>query len=275
MNKPTRQFFHIHLVSDATGETLTTVADAATAFFADFTPVRHTYALVRTMRQLDHVNSEIERHPGIVLYTIVSDDLRSSLENHCRKLGVPSVSVLDSVISSLALFLNTKSSPKAGRQHSLDEKYFRRIDALNFTLANDDGQHPENLQYADIILLGISRTSKTPTSIFLANKGIKVSNVPFVNGIDLPFSPEKLKHKFIVGLIASSERITQIRRHRLESLNMDGESDYVDRKSVSEELAAMKKICARYDWPMIDVTRRSIEETAAAIMNLYQDKVKS
>jgi [pyruvate, water dikinase]-phosphate phosphotransferase / [pyruvate, water dikinase] kinase len=267
-----RRFFHMHLISDATGETLNTVARAAMAYYADYQPVEHIYALVRTPKQLQRVLSEIERQPGVVLFTIIDKDLRGQLERRCAELSVPCISILDPVIASLAQYLNAQSRPQIGRQHALNAEYFRRIDALNFTMLHDDGQHADDLDTADVILTGISRSSKTPTSIYLANRGIKTANVPIMPGIPLPKQLETMKGPLVVGLIASAERIAQIRRHRLLSLNETKETDYVDHRAITEELVHMRKLCARHTWPIIDVTRRSIEETAAAIINLLQER---
>jgi len=267
-----KKFFHIHLVSDATGETLNTVARAAAAQYADFQAVEHVHALIRTQKLLNRVISDIAEHPGVVLFTIVDDELRRDLEEACKNLQVPCISVLDPVVSTLATYLNAKSNPQIGGQHVLNAEYFRRIDALNFTMMHDDGQHADALGQADVVLIGISRTSKTPTSIYLANRGIKVANVPIVPGIPLPEGLEELKAPLVVALVASTERIAQIRRNRLLSLHEDKETDYVDRTTIADELAYTRKLCSRMGWPIIDVTRRSIEETAAAILNLYNER---
>ncbi|MFO1088889.1 MAG: pyruvate, water dikinase regulatory protein [Hyphomicrobiales bacterium] len=267
-----KQFFHMHLVSDATGETLNTVGRAAAAYYSDFQPIEHVYALVRTAKQLDRVLAEVERQPGIVLFTIAEPTLRQTLEERCKALSIPCLSILDPVISSLATYLNSESRPHVGGQHVLDAEYFKRIDALNFTMAHDDGQHADNLDAADVVLIGISRSSKTPTSIYLANKGIKAANIPLVPGVPPPPALLTVTRPLVVGLVASAERISQIRRSRLLTLNESRETDYVDRDSITKELVEMRKLCTRYQWPMIDVTRRSIEETAAAILNLLSEK---
>lgn len=272
MNKPARQYFHMHLISDATGETLNTVARAAAAHYADFQPLEHIYALVRTPRQLQRALVEIERQPGIVLFTIVDQSLRVQLEENCGRLGIPCISILDPVIASLAAYLNAQSRPQIGRQHALNAEYFRRIDALNFTMMHDDGQNAANLDKADVVLVGISRTSKTPTSIYLANRGVKAANVPIVPGIALPKDLLNASKPLIVGLIASAERIAQIRRHRLLTLKEHRETAYVDKMAITNELVYMRKICSMHGWPIIDVTRRSIEETAAAVLNMLADR---
>ena len=272
MNKKQKLFFHIHLVSDATGETLDTVARASTAGYKNHEAIQHAYSLVRTVKQLERVVVEIEKQPGIVLYTMIDETLRQELENHCARIGVPTVSILDPVITTLANYLNVKSQPVIGGQHNLNDDYFRRIDALNFTLIHDDGQHVHDLENADIVLIGISRTSKTPTSFYLANRGVKVANIPLLPEIDIPPELEKLKKPLIVGLIASTERIAQIRQHRLETLNEQSLTQYIDRVAITKELNYMKNLCTRNNWPVLDVTRRSIEETSAAIMNLLSEK---
>ncbi len=270
--KKKQQFFHMHLVSDATGETIRTVARAATAHYVNHEPVEHVYALVRTENQLNSVIEKIEKQPGIVLFTIVDEKLRINIETKCRENSIPCISILDPVITSLAKYLNAESSPKIGRQHELDADYFNRIDALNFTMLHDDGQHTSDLEDSDIILVGISRTSKTPTSIYLANRGIKVANIPLVPEIPIPEELKTIKSPLAIGLIASTQRISQIRRNRLQAISDTNNTPYTDRMSINAEIAYMKKLCATYNWPIIDVTRRSIEETAAAIMNLYSHR---
>ena len=218
-------YFHLHLVSDATGETLTTVARAATAQYTKIFPVEHVYPLVRTEKQLDRVLAEIEESPGIVLYTLLEEDLVQRLENHCRELGLPCLSILGPVLQLLQSYLGTETSHRIGAQHVLNAEYFKRIDALNFTMLHDDGQHLDGLRDADVVLVGVSRTSKTPTSIYLANRGIKTGNVPLVPGIALPRHVEELSRPMVVGLYASPERIVQIRQNRLLGLNAHHGSD--------------------------------------------------
>ena len=261
------------MVSDATGETLNTVARAATAYYAGYQPIEHIYTLVRTSRQLDRMIGEVEKQPGIVLYTIADTKLKTEIEQRCEALSIPCISILDPVIASLATYLNAKSKPHIGGQHVLNAEYFQRIDALNYTMAHDDGQITQDLESADVVLLGVSRSSKTPTSIYLANRGIKTANIPLVPSIPTPQDLSELKHPLVVGLIASADRISQIRRHRLLSLNEGRDTSYVDRKAITEELLAMRKLCSANNWPIIDVTRRSIEETAAAVINLMTNKV--
>lgn len=263
-------FFHLHLVSDATGETLINVGRAAAAQYDSAQAREHIYTMVRSEKDIANVVADIESAPGIVLYTLIEPDHAAMLEERCRDLGVPALSVLDPILSLFQTYLGAKSAQRAGAQHALDTEYFRRIDALNFTLSHDDGQMTDDLEEADVVLLGISRTSKTPTSIYLANRGVKAANIPLVPDVPLPEAVEKMTGAFIVGLIASPDRIVQIRQHRLLSINADSkDTAYIDKHAVAEEIAQTRRLCARRGWPIIDVTRRSIEETAAAILTLY------
>jgi [pyruvate, water dikinase]-phosphate phosphotransferase / [pyruvate, water dikinase] kinase len=266
-------YFHLHLISDATGETLITVARAAAAQYAKVTPVEHMHPLVRTQKQLDRVLAEIEEQPGIVLYTLLQENLVARLEQKCRDLGVPYLSILGPVLHLFQAYLGAESTHKVGAQHTLNAEYFRRIDALNYTMLHDDGQLTDDLEEADVLLVGVSRTSKTPTSIYLANRGVKTANVPLVPGMQLSPGIERLKHPLIVGLYASPERVVQIRQNRLLSLKAHRDDDkYIDREAVAEEIAASRRLCGRHNWPLIDVTRRSIEETAAAILALLGER---
>ena len=266
-------YFHLHLISDSTGETLITVARAASAQYAKVQPVEHVYPLVRTQKQLDRVLAEIGEEPGIVLYTLLDDDLVERLEKHCRELSLPCLSILGPVLQLLRSYLGAETSHRVGAQHTLNAEYFKRIDALNFTMLHDDGQHLDGLEEADVVLVGVSRTSKTPTSIYLANRGVKTGNVPLVPGVDVSRYVEALSRPLVVGLYASPERIVQIRQNRLLGLRAHHDDDqYIDRKAVAEEVALSRKLCAKHNWPSIDVTRRSIEETAAAVLSLLAER---
>lgn len=266
-------YFHLHLVSDATGETLLAVGRAAAAQYSTVSPIEHVYPLIRNVKQLDPVLADIEANPGIVLYTLVDPVLNDRLQKHCQERSIPCLSILSPVLGLFASYLGTETTPRVGGQHTLNAEYFRRIDALNYTLMHDDGQHAENLDEADVVLVGISRTSKTPTSIYLANRGIKTANVPLVPGIAPPLQLEQTTKPLVVGLIASPERIVQIRQNRLLGLQAhQSGSSYVDRHSVTDEIAHSKQLCSRHNWPVIDVTRRSIEETAAAVIALLQER---
>ena len=260
-------YFHLHLISDATGETLITVARAAAAQYAKVMPVEHMHPLVRTQKQLDRALGDIEESPGIVLYTLLEENLVERLESKCRELGLPCLSILGPVLHLFQAYLGAETTHKVGAQHTLNAEYFRRIDALNYTMLHDDGQQAGDLEEADVVLVGVSRTSKTPTSIYLANRGVKTANVPLVPGVPLPAEVERLRHPLIVGLYATPERIVQIRQNRLLGLKAHRDDDqYIDRAAVAEEVAGSRRLCARNNWPLIDVTRRSIEETAAAVL---------
>ncbi|MDI1346840.1 MAG: kinase/pyrophosphorylase [Pseudolabrys sp.] len=266
-------YFHLHLVSDATGETLITVARAAAAQYANVSPVEHLYPMVRSKRQLDLALAEITEAPGLVLYTLLEEDLIQSLEDTCRELGLPCMSVLGPILRLFQSYLGAETILRAGAQHVLNAEYFQRIDALNFSMMHDDGQHVAGLEDADVVLIGVSRTSKTPTSIYLANRGVKTGNVPLVPNVALAPEVEKLTRPLVIGLYASPERIVQIRENRLLGLNAHRDDDqYIDKNAVAEEVAYSRRLCAKHNWPIIDVTRRSIEETAAAVMKLLGER---
>ena len=265
-----RSYIHLHLISDSTGETLIAVSRAVAAQYQGVSSIEHVYPLVRTPAQLDRAIGEIEAAPGIVLYTLVDPALTKRLEEACKQIGAPCMSVLQPIHGLFQSYIGMDWTPRPGAQHTLNADYFRRIDALNFTMLHDDGQLTDNYEGADVLLIGVSRSSKTPTSIYLANRGIKTANIPLVPNAPLPPGILALKNPLIVGLFASPERIVQIRQNRLEALNATEDSMYVDRLSVAEEIAQSRKLFARQGWPMIDVTRRSIEETAAAIIDLYR-----
>ena len=216
-----RSYFHLHLVSDSTGETLIAASRAAAAQYQGVASIEHVYPLVRTASQLDRVIAEIENAPGIVLFTLVDSNLSNRLQAGCEDSGSPCLSVLEPILTLFKSYLGQNYTPRAGAQHMLNADYFKRIDALNFSMINDDGQSPENLDHADIVLLGVSRTSKTPTSIYLANRGYKTANVPIVPRLPLPSTIDHLRRPLIVGLIASADRIVQIRQNRLLSLNAE------------------------------------------------------
>jgi len=264
-----RHYCHLHLISDATGETLIAVSRAVAAQYQGVSSLEHIYPLVRTRRQLDKVINEIAAAPGMVLFTLVDQELARRLEEGCKEIGAPCLSVLQPILNLFQSYLGAPATPRPGAQHMLNADYFRRIDALNFTLMHDDGQQAENYEAADVLLIGVSRTSKTPTSIYLANRGVKTANIPFVPNVPLPKSIESLRKPLVVGLLATPDSIIQVRRMRLLSLDADPDSPYVDRHLVADEVVQSRKLFERRGWPTIDVTRRSIEETAAAIIDLY------
>ncbi|WP_036485364.1 pyruvate, water dikinase regulatory protein [Nitratireductor basaltis] len=268
MQKP-QSFFHLHLISDATGETLLAAGRAAAAQYKNARAIEHIYPLIRTEKQLARVFEEIDRQPGIVLYTIVDQALARQIDERCQTMGLPVVSVLEPVLGVFQSYLGTPAGRRVGAQHVLDAGYFQRIDALNFTMEHDDGQLPHDVEEADVVLVGVSRTSKTPTSIYLANRGVKTANVPIV--LDVPPPPALLtaRHPLIVCLVASAERISLVRQNRVLGTHADDSFDiYTDRATIGRELSYARQLSTRHGWPLIDVTRRSIEETAAAIMAL-------
>jgi regulator of PEP synthase PpsR (kinase-PPPase family) len=266
------QRLNLHLVSDSTGETLEMIAKAALAQFDNPSVNRHFWPMVRSMQHLDRIVPDLAAHPGLVLYTLVNVDTRKRLEEHCRHLGLPAVPVLDQVTAALEAQLGEEAHGRPGRQHMMDENYFRRVDAIQYTIAHDDGVGHEEWEQADVVLVGVSRSSKTPTSIYLANRGYKVANIPLVVESPPPPALFGLRHPAVIGLTTSPERLIQIRRNRLLSLNEATETAYVDNDRVKGELQYARRMFADNGWPVIDVTRRSIEETAAAIIRLVQER---
>ncbi len=266
-------FVHLHLVSDSTGETLMTASRAAAARYEDVEPIEHVYPLVRSERQLERVLAEIEAAPGIVMFTLVDTAISSRLLEACREMSLPCLDVLDPLVAVFQSYLNVTAKARVGGQHELDRDYFDRIEALNFAMHHDDGALPADIDQADVVLIGVSRTSKTPTSIYLANRGVKTTNLPIVNDIPPPPHLFKAKRALVVGLVASAERIVQLRENRLLSINaMSARTSYVDRQAIAKEIAFTRRLCAENGWPVIDVTRRSIEETAAAIVALLTNR---
>jgi regulator of PEP synthase PpsR (kinase-PPPase family) len=261
-------YFHIHLVSDSTGETLNAMARAVCARFDDVLPIEHIYALVRSKRQLDRALGDIEEAPGIVFHTIVDPGLRETLEEGCRKLDMPCFPALDPLVSVLSRYLGASTTTRVGAHLRLDNDYFNRMDALNYAIGHDDGQGGQDLDRADVVLVGVSRTSKTPTCIYLAHRGVRAANVPLVPGRPVPDRLSQLRNTLVVGLTISPDRLIQIRRNRLLSLKEQRESSYIDVDAVREEIVHARRLYERHGWATIDVTRRSVEETAAAILNL-------
>ncbi len=279
MNRPVRPsiYFNVHLVSDSTGETLNAVQRAACAQFENVQPLEHSYYLVRSERQLERVIREIEAAPGVVWYTISDPKLRARLEGFCRERGIPTLAVLDPSVAMLSRHLGVAPNNRVAGQHAMDDDYFERMEAINFTLAHDDGQNIDTLLGADVILLGVSRTSKTPTCVYLANRKVRAGNIPLVRGVPLPSFLEEIGEKgpLIVGLKISAERLVQIRRQRLISLNQDETAEYADEEAVRDEITQANRLFQRNRWKTIDVSRRSVEETAAAILNLLNERRSS
>lgn len=265
--------FHLHLLSDSTGETLENIAKAALAQFDGVDDVvKHFWPMVRSENHLERILADVADNPGLVLYTLVNSETRRKLENRCRALGLPAVAALDAVTDALSNMLGQTAQARPGRQHALDAAYFARVDAIQFTIAHDDGINWQNWEEADIVLAGVSRTSKTPTSIYLANRGYKTANIPIVPESPPPDSLYSLKHPLVVGLVTSADRLVQVRRNRLLTLNQAPDTDYVDEEKVKAEVAHARRIFADNGWPVLDVTRRSIEESAAAIINLFNER---
>jgi regulator of PEP synthase PpsR (kinase-PPPase family) len=263
---------HLHLLSDSTGETLEMVANASLAQFDDAEVIRHFWPMVRSLQHLDRIVEELAAHPGLVLYTLVNEDTRRRLEERCRSLGLPHVAPLDAVTVALEDRLGQEAKGRPGRQHAMDDAYFARVDAIQFTIAHDDGIASDEWEEADIVLAGVSRSSKTPTSIYLANRGFKVANIPLVVESPPPPSLFQLQRPMVVGLTTAPRRLIEIRRNRLLSLNQKTETAYIDEQRVEHEVHFARRLFADNGWPVIDVTRRSIEETAAAVIKLYNER---
>jgi hypothetical protein len=265
-------YFHVHLVSDSTGETLNAMAKAVTARFDGVIPIEHIYALVRSDKQMERVLQEVASAPGVVLHTLVDRDLREQLEEGCRRLDMPQIGALDPLVGAMSRYLGAALSTRVGAQHALDHDYFNRIAALDFAMAYDDGQGSlEQLEGADVVLCGVSRTSKTPTCIYLAHRGIRAANVPLVPGQEDGERLTKLKNPLVIGLTVSPDRLVQIRRNRIDNLNANPSSAYTDQEAVRDETIKARRAFERRGWPTIDVSRRSVEETAAAITNLLSE----
>ncbi|MDX2274262.1 MAG: pyruvate, water dikinase regulatory protein [Hyphomonadaceae bacterium] len=264
-------YFNVHLVSDSTGETLAGVMRATCAQFDRILPVEHSYFLVRSARQLERVLREIESAPGVVMFTLSNNDHRGMLEKRCAELGLPCVAVLDPVLDVMSRYLGQELNHRVGASRSLNAEYFKRIDALDFAMYHDDGQQVVELKNSDVILVGVSRTSKTPTCVYLAHRGVKASNVPIVPNVPLPpelFAPDR---PLVVGLTITADRLIQIRRNRLAAMKEVRGGDYVEEDSVRREVMEAQKLFERQGWPTIDVSRRSVEETAAAVLNLLAE----
>ncbi len=263
---------HLHLLSDSTGETLENIAKAALAQYDDVETIRHFWPMVRTEAHLERILQEIAQNPGLVLFTLVNQQTRRTLEMQCRTLGLPAIAPLDGVTDALSNLLGQQAKARPGRQHMLDAAYFARVEAIHYTMAHDDGVGWEEWEEADIVLAGVSRSSKTPTSIYLANRGFKTANIPIVVEVPPPPALYSLKRPLVVGLTTSADRLIQVRRNRLLSLNQMPETAYVDENSVTREVAYARRMFSDNGWPVIDVTRRSIEETAAAIIALVHER---
>ncbi len=258
--------FHLHLVSDSTGETIHSVARACLAQFSDVDPIEHEWPLARTVNAMNVVLDGIKDKPGPVMFTLVDDRLREMLRDGCRRLKVPCISVLDPVISAFGKFLDAQPLHRIGGQHEMDAEYFQRIEAIDWALAHDDGQRAPEFDQSDVILVGVSRTSKTPTCLYLANRGVKAANVPYVPGIPLPEVLDRIENALVIGLTNDPKRLVELRRARLALLQQEGETPYIDPSAVRAEITEARRYFAEKNWMVINVTRRSIEETSAAVM---------
>jgi regulator of PEP synthase PpsR (kinase-PPPase family) len=269
--------FHLHLISDATGTTLLGLARACLAQFEGIEPVQKFWPLVRTQKQLEKIIQQIQANPGPVIFTLVDEKMRTRLQERCDELGIPCVSVLDPIMRGLSSYLGKHAKGVPGLQHAMDDAYFRRVAAVDFAMRYDDGKSYEGLREADVILVGVSRTSKTPTSIFLARRGIKVANIPLVPGSKVPEEYLTLPNCLYVGLSAAPERLLQLRRSRLQAdklgKNIEN-NEYLALEKIEEEVLDARKLFRKYNWPIIDVTKRSIEETSAEIMTYWQSYVE-
>ncbi|MBE7218746.1 MAG: kinase/pyrophosphorylase [Caulobacteraceae bacterium] len=265
-------YMHVHLVSDSTGDTLSAMAKAAAARFEDVVALEHNYPLTRSQRALARVLKEVESAPGMVMHTIVDRELRAELERGCRELETPCIAALDPLTVAMGRYVGAQITDRVGGQHALDASYFGRIEALDFAIAHDDGQSARNLDRADVVLVGVSRTSKTPTCIYLANRGVRAANVPLVPGAPLPEGLLQVKSALVVGLVVSPDRLVQIRRNRLLTLQEDRETSYIDTDAVREETVRARRLFEREGWPVIDVSRRSVEETAAQVIALLNKR---
>jgi regulator of PEP synthase PpsR (kinase-PPPase family) len=266
------QTFNLHLVSDSSGETVTNIARACLVQYENVEVAEHAWWLVRTPGQMTRVIEGIKAHPGLVIFTLLESRIRKPLEQACRELGVPYVSALDPVMQALAGYFNRSAMAEIGRQHVMDEGYFERIEAMHFTMQHDDGQSLETIGNADIIIVGVSRTSKTPTCMYLANRGFKVGNIPLVPGVSVPEEVFEAKKPFFVGLTREARSLTDIRQSRLRIMNESRSVEYADVDAVREEIAESRRLFTKHGWPVIDVTRRSIEETAATIAQLFSQR---
>jgi len=266
MNK----LYQIYQVSDSTGETLDRIFLAIKAQFSNFNCKTIHYSFTRTKNQIDKIisNSKSEKNI-IILYTIVDKELTKYMISETKKNNIPCFEVLGNLISDFSKLLNQEASRKPSGQHVLDAEYYKRIEAVQFSMTHDDGKIISDLEKSDVILIGVSRTSKTPTSIYLANRGYKVSNIPIIPNKNIPFQIiESSKKTCVIGLVCETIRLLDVRRNRIQSMHEDRPGDYTDEREVVNELENSKKLFKKYNWPIIDVTRKSVEETAASIIKI-------
>jgi [pyruvate, water dikinase]-phosphate phosphotransferase / [pyruvate, water dikinase] kinase len=267
--------FHLHLVSDSTGETVGMVARACLVQFKDVDPVEHLWPMVRSESQVEDILGSVGEHPGFVIYTLVDEKVRQALEEGCRELQIPCLAVLDPIVAAFGAYLNATIDGRPGRQHVMDAEYFDRIEAMHYVLSHDDGQQTDDLAQADVLVLGVSRTSKTPTCIYLANRGIKAANIPIVPGCPIPDEVFKVEGPLKVGLTKDPKRLVEIRRQRLRMIGRNDDTDYVDVDMVTKEINDARRLYNKHGWPVINVSRKSIEETAATIIQLLTRRHES
>ena len=265
-----RRDLHLHLISDSTGETVHQFARAALAQFPETNITEHIWTLVRNKAHIDAIDRNLERNPGVVLFSVVNKEVREMLEKLCKEKGIPTLSILDSVVDLFSNVLGTKQSLLAGAQHKLDTAYFKRMAAVEYAVVHDDGLNIENLDEADMLLVGVSRTSKTPTSMYLGHRGFKVANYALVPGVPFPIDKLPQKDMFIIGLTTDPKRLVQVRKTRLQHLSNSNNSTYADLDMITNEVREARKLFNKYNWPVIDVSRRSVEEIAASIIHLYR-----
>ena len=267
MNK----IYQIYQVSDSTGETLDRIFLAIKAQFSNFECKTIHFSFTRTVNQINKIISKCKSEQNvIVLYTIVDNSLAKYLASKCKKKGIPYFEVLGNLISGFSKLLEQKASRKPSGQHILDEEYYKRIEAVQFTMTHDDGKIISDLKKSDIILVGVSRTSKTPTSIYLANRGYRTANIPVIPNKNLPEQlTQNLEKKCIIGLVCDPVRLSDVRRNRVQSMHEDRPGEYINEKKIINELKNSKKLFKKYNWPIIDVTRKSVEETAASVIKIF------
>lgn len=263
----------IHKVSDSTGETLDVVVRACLGQFPDVKVEEKRWTMVRNKSMVSEVLEGIRMQPGFVIFTLVDDELTEQLVHGCKAAQIPCVDLLNPVLGQLGNYLGMESDARPGSQHVMDADYFSKIEALHYVLAHDDGQSLKDLNEADVVLVGVSRTSKTPTCIYLANRGLRAANVPIVPGMGLPQELVKADRPLKIGITKDPRRLVQIRRQRLKMQGQAQETDYVDPDAVAQEIREAKRLYSEQGWPIIDVTRKSVEETAATIMQLHHQRI--
>ena len=271
-----RNLYQIYLISDSTGETLDRIFLALKAQFSNFEYETNHFSFTRTESQTLSILKQAKKEKNsIILYTIVNSKLAKYLTEKAYERNIPCFGVLGDLILNFSKVLNQKASHEPSGQHILNEEYYDRIEAIQFTMNHDDGNQTEDIEKSDIILLGVSRTSKTPTSIYLANRGFKTSNIPLLNKNSIPSKvTQKNFTPCVVGLVTEAERLYDLRKNRLTSLKEDQNSEYVNIDKINDELRSARKIFKENNWPTIDVTRKSVEETAASIIKIYEIKNK-